>query len=90
VVAILLVALLALAGAALATGEWMPRGLVTSGGGEVSVPALTLHSVVGQPVVGGVSNGLTLCSGFQCGPGAPSGGGQHQVFLPIVVRASGP
>jgi hypothetical protein len=87
---VLLVALLVLVGAALAAGEWMPRGGVTSGGGEVSAGGLTLRSVVGQPVVGTVSNGLTLCSGFECGPGVPTNDAQHQVFLPAVMRNAGP
>ncbi len=72
---------------AAASGELLPRSLVSNGGGMVSEGGLALHSAIGQPVVGAVGNGLTLCSGFLCGSGAPPvGGSDFYVYLPLVIR----
>ena len=70
-----------------ASGELLPRSLVSGGGGMVSEGGLALRSAIGQPVVGAVENGLTLCSGFLCGSGAPPvGGSDFYVYLPVVIR----
>lgn len=70
-----------------ASGELLPRSLVSGGGGMVSEGGLALHSAIGQPVVGAVENGVTLCSGFLCGSGAPPvGGSDFYVYLPLVIR----
>lgn len=70
-----------------ASGELLPRSLISGGGGMVSQGGLALHSAIGQPVVGAVENGLTLCSGFLCGSGAPPvGGSDFYVYLPLVIR----
>lgn len=82
-----LVLLLLLVGLALAGGQGMPRSLVSSGGGAVAQSGLTLHSAIGQPVVGAVENGPTLCSGFLCGAEAPPvSGTDFHTYLPVVVR----
>jgi hypothetical protein len=78
-------------GLALAAGESISPGLVSSGGGEVSAEGLRLRSAVGQPAVGVVGeDGLALCSGFLCGPDAPppvaGSSDTHAVYLPFVVR----
>ena len=74
-------------GLALAGGTLNSRDLVSSGGGSVSQSGLTLQTAVGQPAVGSVQNGETLCSGFLCNAGAPSvSGGEHDLFLPVVIR----
>jgi hypothetical protein len=71
----------------LAAGESPPRLLAGSGGGAVSGDGLRLRAAVGQPVAGAVENGMTLCSGFLCGPGAPIRSiEQHTVHLPLVTH----
>jgi hypothetical protein len=54
------------AGLGLAAGEMIPRSLISGGGGPVSQGDVTLNGAVGQPVVGPVRDGITLCSGFHC------------------------
>lgn len=83
-VTVLVVLLLSL-GLVLAAGEMLPRSLVSAGGGLVAQSGLNLHSAIGQPAVGAVQNGPTLCSGFLCGPGAPSvNDGGHSLYLPLL------
>ena len=79
---VLLLALLTLAAAADLGGL---RSLISSGGGQVSQDGLAMQSAVGQPLVGCGRNGLSLCSGFLCGPCSA----EHKVFLPIVTRRAG-
>jgi hypothetical protein len=82
-----LVLLLVMVGLAVAVGELLPRSLVSGGGGMVSEGGLALQSAIGQPVVGAVQNGVTLCSGFLCGSGAPPvGGSNFYVYLPVAIR----
>jgi uncharacterized repeat protein (TIGR01451 family) len=69
-----LAALLITLSIVLAAGESIPRRHIGSGGGEVSGGGLVLRNIVGQPIAGAVSNGLTVCSGFLCGPQVPSTG----------------
>jgi len=84
---VLLTAVLLTVGLAAAGGDMLPRSLVSSGGGLVSQDGYTLHSAIGQPVVGAVENGVTLCSGYLCGPGAPAvTGGNFSIYLPAVIR----
>jgi hypothetical protein len=72
---------------ALAAGQGPPRALVGSGGGALSGDGLRLRAAIGQPLAGRVENGMTLCSGFLCGPGAPIGEDEeHTISLPLVVR----
>lgn len=61
-----LLSVLLFVGLGLAAGEMMPRSLVSGGGGMVSQGDVALNSAVGQPAVGSVRNGITLCSGFHC------------------------
>ncbi len=89
ILAVLLMTVLLTAGLALAAGELMPRSLVSSGGGLVSEAGYTVHSAIGQPVVGAVTNEATLCSGFLCGPGAPPAPPiniEYNSFLPVMIR----
>ena len=74
-------------GLVLAGGDMLPRSLVSSGGSLVSQNSLTLHSAIGQPAIGTVTNGTILCSGYLCDADAPpvSGGGQN-IFLPYINR----
>jgi hypothetical protein len=87
---LLLVALTAVllsVGLVFAGGDMLPRSLVSSGGGMVSQSGYTLHSAIGQPVVGAVQNEATLCSGFLCGADAPPvTGGDYHIYLPAMVR----
>jgi hypothetical protein len=69
-------------GLVLAAGDSVTRSLVSSGGGALQQAGIRLQSSIGQPVAGTVGNGLTLCSGFNCG----SIEGGFQVYLPMVVR----
>lgn len=70
-----------------AGGELLPRSLVSSGGGVVSQGNVALHSAIGQPVVGVVHNGVTLCSGFLCGADAsPINGLDFHLYLPVTIR----
>lgn len=87
VVLVLLTAVLLTVGLVFAGGDMLPRSLVSSGGGLVSQSGYTLHSAIGQPVVGAVQNEATLCSGYLCGADAPpvTGGGYH-IYLPVVIR----
>jgi hypothetical protein len=74
-------------GVVLAACEGMPRALVGSGGGAVSGDGLRLRAAIGQPMAGVVENGITLCSGFLCGAGAPADRAeQHTLYLPLVLR----
>jgi hypothetical protein len=86
-VLVLLTAVLLTVGLVFAGGDMLPRSLVSSGGGVVSQNGYTLHSAIGQPAVGAVQNGLTLCSGYLCGADAPPvTGGGFSIYLPIVIR----
>jgi hypothetical protein len=70
-----------------AGGELLPRSLVSSGGGMVSQGNVALHSAIGQPVVGVVQNGATLCSGFLCGADAPPiNDPDFYIYLPVTIR----
>ena len=72
---------------AFASGELLPRELISNGGGAVTQNGVVLRSAIGQPAAGAVQNNLTLCSGFHCAPGAPSlSGAQRPIHLPLVVR----
>lgn len=74
-------------GLALAGADITSRSVVDGGGGSVSQSGLTLQTAIGQPVVGAVQNGETLCSGFLCSANAPpTSGGDNQLFLPFIVR----
>jgi len=74
-------------GLALAGGEVTSRSLVSGGGGSVSQSGLTLQTAIGQPAVGAVQNGETLCSGFLCSADAPPlSEGQSKVYLPFIIR----
>ena len=95
-VAVLWVALLGIGGA-LASGEYLRRSVLPAGGHVVSGGGITLHSVVGEPVAGPVTNGMVrLRSGFvpsrPTGPGTPpatptpGGGPPHTIYLPSVQR----
>jgi hypothetical protein len=80
----LLVFLLLLLALVVTAGVVNHRFVIGSGGGPVSQDGLVLQSAMGLPVVGGGSNGLTLCSGFHAGA-CPTG---QNVFLPVIVRPS--
>jgi hypothetical protein len=80
-------------GLALAAGESViQRDAVGRGGGQVSGGGLSLHSAIGQPVVGAVGEDISLCSGYLCGPGAPAApggaGDVHIVYLPFAARGN--
>jgi hypothetical protein len=79
---VLLLALLTVAAAADLGGV---RSLISSGGGHVSLDGVAMQSAAGQPLVGWSRSGVSLCSGFLCGPGLP----EHKVFLPAVTRHAG-
>lgn len=83
-----LVLLLLGLGFAWASGEGLPRDLISAGGGMVSQSGLVLQTAVGQPVAGAVDNGFVLCSGFWCGSGALAAGpaADFQLYLPAIVR----
>jgi len=80
----LLLGLLVVA-AALAAGPSINRWLIGSGGSQVEGSGLVLRQSVGQPVVGAVSNDLTLCSGFVCGYGVTAEV-TYTVYLPTIHR----
>jgi hypothetical protein len=61
------------------------RFLIGSGGGQSSQGNLVLKSAFGQPIVGGSSNGIKLCSGFHSGDCSTV----PKVFLPVISRAGG-
>jgi uncharacterized repeat protein (TIGR01451 family) len=67
---LLVAALLAGVVVAVAQGLRLPRALVGGGGGEVAHAGLHLRWAIGQPAAGSVANGLILCSGYVCAPGA--------------------
>ncbi|MCL4264513.1 MAG: hypothetical protein KJ069_14915 [Anaerolineae bacterium] len=84
---VVLTAVLLTVGLVFAGGDMLPRSLVSSGGGLVSQSGYTLHSAIGQPVVGAVQNEDTLCSGYLCGADAPPvTGGSYYIYLPVVIR----
>jgi hypothetical protein len=77
-----LLIILLTAGAVLAAaGPAITQWVVGAGGGKVEGGGLVLHSAIGQPAAGTVSNGLRLCSGYLCGEGD-----LWQVYLPLVIR----
>ncbi|MBK7893708.1 MAG: hypothetical protein WAS33_18145 [Candidatus Promineifilaceae bacterium] len=75
-------------GLALAGGPLTARDTINAGGGQVSQNGLSLQTAVGQPAVGAVQNGSTLCSGFLCDAEAPetSSGNGNRLYLPFIVR----
>jgi len=75
----LLLALLTLGATANLSGY---RFLIGGGGGPVSQGGLTLKSAVGQPVIGGGGDEISLCSGFHSGACPPG----PKVFLPLITR----
>jgi hypothetical protein len=84
---IMLVVCLLVVGAAVASElisiDWYVFG---GGGGSVSNGTTEIESTIGQPVVGGVSEGkLVLCSGYWCGSDgiyiAPK-----YIYLPLVMK----
>lgn len=84
---VLLTAVLLTVGLVFAEGELLPRSLVSGGGGLVSQSSYHLHNAIGQPVVGAVQNGATLCSGFLCDANAPLiNGGNFDSYLPMIIR----
>ncbi|HRQ37793.1 MAG TPA: hypothetical protein PLD25_07750 [Chloroflexota bacterium] len=86
-VVVLLTAVFLTVSLAFAGGDLLPRSLVSSGGGLVSQSGYSLHSAIGQPVVGAVQNEATLCSGYLCGADAPPvTGGSFHIYLPVVIR----
>ncbi len=88
-VVLILIASLLLATLALAAGKSSQRSLVGSGGGQVRAEGLTLRGAIGQPVVGVVRNGISLCSGYHCAPSAPAGNNETwELYLPLVTRNS--
>ena len=56
--------------------------VLAGGGGRVTAGAYTLDNTVGQAVVGIASGGSSeLCVGFWC-----MGGGNHRLYLPLVLQ----
>ncbi len=56
--------------------------VLADGGGRVTAGAYTLDNTIGQAVAGIASGGSSeLCAGFWC-----MGGGNHRVYLPLVLR----
>jgi hypothetical protein len=63
-------------GAALAAGETVRLGGLSSGGGQIQAGNLRLNSAMGQPVAGNTGGGgLSLCVGAACESGGSSSGG---------------
>jgi hypothetical protein len=83
-VLLILVALLMLAGVALAAGTpAIDRWVIAGGGGRAELPAHSLSGTLGQSVVGVTSSGAHgLCAGFWCRPGAP----WQASYVPLVLR----
>jgi hypothetical protein len=91
VVLLFLVALLALAGSALAMSsdnfrlDWFTP-LTGGGGGTASSPNHAVNLTVGQSVIGlSAGEGYQACLGYWCGSqwqGAPA----HSIFLPLVIK----
>lgn len=73
-------------GLALAAGDTMPRTLIDSGGGALEQSDIRLQSSIGQPIVGTVSQEMTLCSGYYCGPGVAAVAKDYAIYLPVIVR----
>lgn len=73
-----------------AGGETLPRTVLSSGGGTVTVATYELQSVVGQPAVGAVAatDETVLCSGFLCAADAPpvTIGTTSYLYLPTLQR----
>ncbi len=76
-------ALLLLAGAALAQGApAIPWHVIGGGGEHVGAGAISLDGTLGQPMVGQIANlSYTLCAGYWCGAGA-----EYRIYLPLVLR----
>jgi hypothetical protein len=56
---------------------------IAGGSGKMNSAQHTLYGTVGQPATGQASSsGHTLCSGFWCSGET----GDHQVYLPLVLR----
>jgi len=69
----------------MAAGLGHHRFLIGSGGGQQSQGDVVLRSAFGQPLVGGSSKGIELCSGFYSAA-CPAGG---KIFLPVITGPSG-
>ena len=85
---LVLLLLLIVVAVAAAAGEMLPRSVISGGGGSVNGGPISLHSAIGQPIVGAVSGTENvLCSGFWCGPGAPEvSEGEFILLLPVAIR----
>jgi hypothetical protein len=88
--AVALLAVLLVVGAALAQGGPAIAWWVISGGGAPSTGGnVTLNDTLGQPIVGQSAveptggSGHAVCSGFWCGIPA-----EYRVYLPLVLRNS--
>jgi hypothetical protein len=84
-VLVILGVILLVAVAALAAGPSINSWLISPGGGYLDGAGINVHSAIGQPFGGSVSNGLTLCSGLLCGSGA-SATGKTFVYLPEIFN----
>ena len=89
VILVAAVAVLMLAGVALANGSYdIPWWVIGGGGGHSEAGSYALDGTIGQPVVGvATDTGYELCSGFWCGVAAPAPPPPtHKVFLPIIMK----
>jgi hypothetical protein len=72
-----------------ASGEDLPRWVLSGGATGASGGDVTLRATLGEPVVGGAASSdgqVTLAQGFwQAGAAAPAG---YRVYLPVVMRGS--
>jgi hypothetical protein len=101
--ALVLALSLMVGGRLFAADEQLQRAAIFSGGGTITSGGVTLRSVIGGSIAGGVissSSGAVLCSGFDCGnqgnssdDGSGNGndgsgnGSQGKLFLPRVQDA---
>ena len=80
--------ILTVAGVALATDAVvLPREVLSGGASDSGATGVSLRATLGQPVVGVVANNggdVTLGQGFWLGGFLPEG--QHQIYLPLVLK----
>jgi hypothetical protein len=81
---LIVVALLLVAGTALAggSGQYISKYVIGGGGGHSEAGRYVMDATVGQAVVGTFSHApYELCAGFWCGMG------EYKVYLPVILRS---
>lgn len=80
---LVVIALLVMAGAALAGGSLgISRHVIGGGGGRAAAGRYVMDATIGQAVAGTFNTAATeICAGFWCGMG------EYKIYLPVIMRS---